>query len=377
MEYTKDYYELKSLFLQGASEIKIPGSQVSIVSSRFISDIDPGSFLNNSDHTITENTEFSYPVFVPGDKTSRKTILLMHGLNERSWVKYLVWAYRLCENTGSYVVLFPISFHINRGPTSWIDPRIMQQHVKERTMAEGDISMSTFANVALSKRLTEEPLRFFNSGYQTAMDIIKLFKQIMTGSHSIIPGGSRVNIFAYSIGAFLSQILMMGNHETIFSGSRLFIFCGGSVFSNMHGTSKLIMDSLAYKRIYSFYLDDFEKVITLRKTLNEFFRSSQVGLAFRSMIDLGRFRTFRESVFSKLKDQIRSIALKHDKVIPADGIMNTLTPMIRNAYNPVEVWDFPFSYTHENPFPILAGKSAAEVDRSFERLISAASSFLA
>jgi len=377
MEYTKDFYGLKSLYDPDAAEIKIPGSQIRIVSTKFNSDIDPGSFSIHSDYSISENIEFSYPVFVPEDKTSRKVILLMHGLNERSWVKYLAWGYNLCKLTGSYIVLFPISFHINRAPSSWIDPRVMQEHVRERTRAPGEVTMSTFANIALSNRLTEVPMRFFNSGYQTAFDIVKLMKQIRTGNHKVIPGGSRVNIFAYSIGAFLSQILMMGNHDNLFSASKLFMFCGGSVFSNMQGTSKLIMDSLAYKRIYNYYLDDFEKEISGKNPFNEFLRTSQIGMAFRSMIDIGRFRTFRESILLKLKDQVRSIALKNDKVIPADGIVKTMTPMKRRNNEPVEVWDFPYSYSHENPFPLFMNQSASEVDRSFERLITNAASFLA
>jgi hypothetical protein len=377
MEYTKDFNELKSVFNPEAPEIKIPGTSVRIVSEKFVSDIDPKDFLKRDDSSISENISFSYPVFIPEDKSSRKVILLLHGLNERSWVKYLVWAYWLSQLTGSYVVLFPISFHINRSPSSWINPRMMQQFVKERSKDSGEIMMSTFANVALSSRLTEEPMRFFNSGYQTAFDIVKLMNQIRSGNHNLIPKGSRVNIFAYSIGAFLSQILMMGNPDNVFTDSKLFMFCGGSVFSNMQGTSKLIMDSLAYNKIYSFYLNDFEKEITRKNPFSEFFRSSQIGMAFRSMIDIGRFRSFRESILIKLRDQVRSVALKKDTVIPANGIVNTLIPMTSKKFSPVEVWDFPYPYSHENPFPILNNESSAEVDRSFERLITKAGLFLA
>jgi len=377
MEYTKDFNELKSVFDPMAPEIKIPGSSVSIVSERFISDIDPEAFLKKDDSSITENISFSYPVFVPEDKASRKVILLLHGLNERSWVKYLVWAYWLSQLTGSYVVLFPISFHINRSPSSWINPRLMQNFVKERSRGSNEITMSTFANIALSSRLTEEPMRFFNSGYQTTFDIVKLMNQIRSGKHKIIPAGSRVNIFAYSIGAFLSQILMMGNPDDHFADSRLFMFCGGSVFSNMQGTSKLIMDSMAYNRIYNYYLNDFEKEITRKNLFSEFFKSSQIGMAFRSMIDIGRFRSFRESILIKLRDQIRSIALKQDTVIPADGIVNTMMPSTGKKYASVEVWDFPYPYSHENPFPVLNTQSSEEVDRSFERMIINAGLFLA
>jgi hypothetical protein len=377
MEYTKDFNVLKSVFDPEVPEIRIPGSSVRIVSERFFSDISPDAFLKKDDSSISENISFSYPVFIPEDKASRKVILLLHGLNERSWVKYLVWAYWLSQLTGSYVVLFPISFHINRSPSSWINPRLMQDFVKKRSLGSDEITMSTFANIALSSRLTEEPMRFFNSGYQTAFDIVKLMNQIRSGKHKVIPAGSRVNIFAYSIGAFLSQIIMMGNPENLFADSKLFMFCGGSVFSNMHGTSKLIMDSKAYDRIYSFYLNDFESEINHKSPFSEFLRSSQIGMAFRSMIDIARFRPFRESILLKLRDQIRSIALKQDTVIPADGIVNTMIPMTRNKLVPVEVWDFKYPYSHENPFPVFNNESSAEVDRSFERVITKAALFLA
>jgi hypothetical protein len=376
MGYSKDYYSLKSIFNMEAGEISIPGSSVKIVNEKFISDINPAEFLRSDDFSISENISFSYPVFIPEDRNSRKVILFLHGLNERSWIKYLVWAYWLSQITESYVILFPISFHINRAPSSWIDPRIMQEFVKKRSKSGKEITMSTFANIALSRRLTEEPMRFLNSGYQTALDIVKLMNQIKNGKHNVIPGSSQVNLFAYSIGAFLAQNLMMGNPEDLFSGSRLFMFCGGSVFSNMKGTSKLIMDSLAYDKIYSYYLNDFESNIDHKNPLSEFLRSTQIGMAFRSMIDLGRFRIFREYILGRLKGQIRSIALKKDIVIPANGIVNTLTSWTGRKNNQVEIWDFPYPYTHENPFPVLSDGLSSEVDRCFRRLLTEAGSFL-
>ncbi len=64
---------------------------------------------------------------------------------------------------------------------------MMQDFVRKRSKSGGEIAMSTFANIALSNRLTEEPMRFFNSGYQTALDIIKLMTQIKEGKHNSIP----------------------------------------------------------------------------------------------------------------------------------------------------------------------------------------------
>lgn len=376
ISYTRDFLELKSLFVPVSGEISIPGSAIKIINERFISEIDTKEFLKRDDFTISENLNFTYPVFVPENLESRKVILFLHGLNERSWIKYLVWAYWLCMITGSYVVLFPISFHINRSPSSWIDPRMLQQPLKERNSICCENEMSTFANFALSNRLTEEPMRFFNSGYQTAFDIVKLMHQIKNGSHGLIPRGSQVNMFAYSIGAFLAQILMMGNPDNLFSGIRLFMFCGGSVFSNMKGTSRFIMDSMAYNRIYGYYLNDFEKEIEHKSPFSLFLRSTQIGMAFRSMIDHSRFRSFRENILFRLKDQIRSVSLKKDKVIPAEGIIKTMENSSGKNKIPVDVWDFQYQYSHENPFPVLIDKQGEEVDRCFERMISMAGAFL-
>ena len=132
MEYTKTYNELKSIFTSDKKNISIPDSDIEINNLDFISDMPFSEFSNQHDSLIVENKSFSYPVFAPCNKESNKVILLLHGLNERSWVKYLVWAYYLAQNTGSYVILFPISFHINRCPSSWKDPRAMVNFMKNR-----------------------------------------------------------------------------------------------------------------------------------------------------------------------------------------------------------------------------------------------------
>ena len=137
-----------------------------------------------------------------------------------------------------------------------------------------------------------------------------------------------MNIFAYSIGAFLAQIIMMGNPGSLFTESKLFLFCGGSVFSNMHGTSKFIMDSLAYRKVYSYYLDEFENRIKGKSQLTDFLQTDTTGMAFRSMIDLGRHRNFREKAIKRIYDQTRSVALAGDlSFLPQE----LLTPSISVA----------------------------------------------
>jgi len=373
MEYTRTFNILKSIFTSEIKEIEIPDSNVKIYNIGFRSDLPVTSFLNTCDTLITENRSFSYPVFAPPDKKSKNVILLLHGLNERSWVKYLAWAFWLAESTNSYVILFPISFHINRSPVTWKDPRAMINFMKKRTSEMGEIGMSSFANIAISTRLTEDPMRFFNSGYQTTADITKLLVSVRNGEHPIIPKSSNINIFAYSIGAFLAEILIMGNPENLFDESKLFIFCGGSVFSNMQGSSKLIMDRMAFDKLFSFYLNDFEKRIAGTSSALDVISSSQTGMAFRSMIDLGRLKAFRENLLKKLRHQIRSITLLKDTIIPSEGVVATLNVFKREKI--VKVWDFPYNYSHENPFPLFNTPLYLEVDRNFERVFSEAKQF--
>jgi hypothetical protein len=377
MEYTRLFNELKLLYSPVNAETLIPGSEIKIYNTEFRSELLSGDFLNVNDKLISENYLFSYPVFTPQNRSSKKVILLLHGLNERSWVKYLAWAYWLASKTDSYVILFPISFHINRSPGSWSDPRTMMDLMKERKSTLGEVKMSSFANAALSKRLSEDPMRFFNSGYQTVSDIVKLLSSIKKGDHPIIPKSTSFNIFAYSIGAFLAEIIMMGNPEKLFSESKLFIFCGGSVFSNMQGTSKLIMDNIAYQRVYDFYLNDFENSIADKKSLSEILKFNQIGMAFRSMIDFSILKSFRENILRKLNRQIHTITLQKDTVIPERGVVATLSKWNTAVCKMVEVWDFPYAYSHENPFPVFNSPLSKQVDQSFERVFTEACVYLA
>src|SRR5690606_22548582 len=71
--------------------------------------------LDESDENISENLSFRYPLLkkTTGEKAAA-CIFLFHGLNERSWEKYLPWALNLASQTGRAVILFPLAFHMNR-----------------------------------------------------------------------------------------------------------------------------------------------------------------------------------------------------------------------------------------------------------------------
>jgi hypothetical protein len=162
--------------------------------------------------------------------------------------------------------------------------------------------------------------------------------------------------------------MMLAYGETFLNDTRLMMFCGGAPFNRMNGVSKLIMDEEAFSRLRFFYLRQFEK--ELSKTDNPFslFRESPATKAFNAMVDSRRLREWRNHRFEKMRKRISTIALKKDEVIPPSGISE-----IMNTEN-LRIMDFPFEYTHENPFPLMP--ASEKVDHCFEKVFAEAAIFL-
>ena len=91
------------------------------------------------------------------------------------------------------------------------------------------------------------------------------------------------------------------------------------------------------------------------------------------MLAPDRFRPVREKIFKKKSRRIYAIALEKDQVIPADKIKETL---LGNSKGNVEVWDFDYPYTHENPFPLRIEKLKDEINEAFEKVFLKAGVFL-
>jgi hypothetical protein len=326
------------------------------------------------DTGIQENHRFSYPVFMPpGCRKANACILLLHGLNERSWDKYLCWAEYLAIQTGKPVLLFPIAFHINRAPSVWSDPRSMRNLVDKRKAETGNNRSLCFANAALSERLSEDPSRFYNSGRQTIADITNLMHQIKNGEHPLFQPDTTADIFAYSIGSFLAEILLMANPDSLFNTSRLFVFCGGSIFKSMFGESRCIMDKPAYDTLFQYYCYEWagriKQSISCGRLLED-----KVLTSFNAMIVPDNYREERESFFFSEKDRISGISLNKDNVMPFSGVEACMGTQV--AGECFQVLDFPFEYTHESPFPANGRVDDAILNDSFLTVFRRAASFL-
>lgn len=329
-------------------------------------------FSSISDNLIEENLHFIYPLFKHKQVTkSNDVIILMHGLNERTWDKYLPWAERLATDTGKLVILFPISFHINRAPSLWSNPRAMMPFVKERKKRIGKSQSLSFLNIALSDRLSDSPFRFYSSGKQTIINLTNLVRQIKNGDHPHVSKNANVDIFAYSIGGLISQLLLMSNPENLFSETKLFLFCSGTVFLEINGENKCIMDSSTLTTLRNYYKKIF------RATNNpsvSFDMNQKINKAFKNMISL-KDKDGREAFFSKTRHRITTLSLKKDNVFPTKSIRQSMGNLFAN--NSHKELDFAFDYTHENPFPINKNGTMELVNQSFNAVFDRAASFLA
>jgi hypothetical protein len=314
---------------------------------------------------IPENTSFIYPIVVPDRNLCYdKAIILFHGLNEKSWDKYFVWASYLADKMNRPVILFPLAYHMNRVPKSWSDPRMMSDIANNRKK-ESESGNVSFANAALSTRLQFHPELFIYSGLQSCYDVQKLMDEIRAGKNKFLTKDAHIDIFAYSIGAFFSQILMLANPEHLFDKTKLFIFCGGPTFDRMNGNSKYIMDSIAFNSLLE--LKHRSKFKQIRRkvyaTGDKILLDTWPGLDL--MMYTRRSRKKRESLFEEMKDRLYVVALEKDLVMPVDGIVKTVRGKKGKVEVPVEVIDFPYNYSHEQPFPIGDDKIQNLVDRSF------------
>jgi hypothetical protein len=333
-------------------------------------------FCPLSDDNIEENKKFVYTIFVPkGIGQADKAILLLHGLNERSWEKYLPWAEQLADQTGRAVILFPIAFHMNRTPLTWYNPRAILPYVSRRKQQFAGLNNSTFVNLALSSRLSENPVRFYISGRESIFNLWQLIKEIKSGQHSMFKENTSINIFAYSIGAFLSQILLLANPDQLMSDARLFMFCGGTLFSRMDGNSRDIMDCESFQKLRNYLLIDFierKKIISGLPTGKE---EDAIEKAFKAMLAFAQYRSYRESFFQESQSRVRAVTLKKDTVIPTLGVAEAFGE--KSAPAILEEIDFPYEYSHQVPFPTHTRVAPEIVQQSFSYLFDKAATFLA
>jgi hypothetical protein len=327
--------------------------------------------LLDRDDGVEENRDFPYRVLAPsGGGRSTRGVLVLHGLNERRWEKYLPWAKALVEGLGVPVILFPTAFHMERSPALWADPRSMRQLSRERLRRIPELEASSFANAALSTRLHARPERFVWSGLRTLRDLSRFAESIHRGDEPLLAAGARLDVFAYSVGAFLAQVLLMADDGGWFADSRLVNFCGGCLLSHTAPLSREILDSAAAQALRRFF-EELDTQKQLRPELGRLLSEDATGRAFELLVRDDRYGAEREAALQRIGPRVRALPLRKDRVMPAAGVAETLA----GSGARVEILDMPYSYDHANPFP-LQGVDAAEVERGFAAVFGRAVEWL-
>lgn len=338
------------------------------------------SILDIPDISINCNNEFNYVIV---DETARQTgskltqvIILFHGLNEKKWDKYLPWAYKLLKHTGKPVILFPLAFHMDRAPKEWSESKLMNAAAKERAAANVLNSHTSFVNAAISSRLSSNPQRFFWSGLQSYLDVTSLMQQLYKGRINGFGKGSTADIFGYSIGAYFGLILIMAGAGGFARNSKLFAFCGGPTLDRMYPISKYILDARASSQLGSYYLEMLNNGLKGNHRLEHYLSDEHPEESFfKAMLLYHHYKDLRENRLQEAAQRIYAVALKQDEVIPPIEVMNTLMGENHNISIKVETEDFPYPYSHVNPFPI-AEKYSKETDVAFLRIMKKAGEFL-
>jgi pimeloyl-ACP methyl ester carboxylesterase len=385
MHYKSDYNHLKEHFTLNSDRVDFPGYDFSIYNLPFESKqseflpsgkgvkyIDSETYHLFPDNQIKENKHFSYPILTDDkSRQSSEVIILLHGLNERDWDKYLPWAKALHERTGQPVILFPISFHVNRCPSSWKDPRLMSKLAKDRKRRYPDLSNASFVNAAISERIDEMPRRFYTSGLETYYDIVAMVRQLKTGKHPLLSGITRVNFFGYSIGALLTEVLLMTNPDNLLKDSKAVLFCGGTTLDRMKGASRFIIDNAAFNTLKSYFFN-LDKQLKKDRDLKMLLTELKPGISFKAMIDSMKLIRFRNKRLKALQSRLLVLSMLKDRVIPPASVIKTFSGFSKKISGLIRVFDFPYSYTHENIFPVNNNRDEKVVNKAFDKIFNQA-----
>ncbi len=325
--------------------------------------------LAAADGQVAENRRVRCPILRPAEARSGEALaracVLLHGLNERGWEKYLGWAQAIADRARCAVILFPIAFHMDRSPASWANLGIMRGVSKDRIARYPGLRQSSMANAAISERLDEDPARFYRSGLMAARDLGDLVGALRSGELPGIAADATLGFFGYSIGAYLLQCLTLADARFAAAGKR-FLFCGGPFLSAMTPVSKYILDSRAHERILDFWIHDLEAELHRDAKLATLVDTPE-GRAYRAMVDPRHPQMNRLSAFSDGATRVAS--LEGDDVMPKAAIVDFFEG---TGVAPIFL-DLPRACTHIAPFNPLGGEA---VRSAFEQLFDEAAAHL-
>lgn len=313
-----------------------------------------------ADTGIRENIRFKYPLLrettAGGLKRHDRVTILLHGLNERSFTKYLPWAYQLMRQTAAPVLLFPLTFHVNRVSPLWAR---QQQEIYGRRSADPSNDGATRFNSVISDRLESRPERFFWGTVQSYLDLIDLVKDIRAGGHAHFTPDAQVDLLGFSAGGYLSLLLLLADEDGLFAESRAVVFGSGVAMRDLNLLSPLILDSASEDAMMRAYVKNIERFADAR--MSHWFEAHGVGRWFRAFSGVRPDTAAVEKRIAEVAPRLLGICNVNDMVMPLGAALNTLQGVRRDTGVPVIELELG---AHESPFV------CSSIDNSLRRAIT-------
>ena len=304
--------------------------------------------LHPDDRGEAENLAFALPLVLPRRSGPfERAIIILHGLNESEYRKFFPWACTLAS-AGFPVVLFPMTFLVNRRPRRWMGNAETQRCLRERQALPGN-TVATRYNTILSARLDRRPERLFCGGRQSYGDLLDLVASVRHGTFTlgdahesaVVPRrpfaeGTRVDFLGYSMGGYLTLGLLLGEGDRPdLAESRAVLFAAAAPFShadpalNANTLSPFILDGIATERVRQFYgskaaeplLDDPQG-----RWCRAIFRAEHNVL---------------DRPLQRLRARLLTIGNTADTVVPPGGMAETLGAL--DCLLPLGAHEYPFS----------------------------------
>lgn len=304
-----------------------------------------------SDKDVKENNKFRYPFMrkclsSSGEpqKHDRVTILL-HGLNEFGFLKYLPWAYGIMVGTHAPVVIFPFTFSIVRASRQWGKDR-QSNYLPLRRGIPGNGSISEF-NAIISERLDVHPERFFWGAIQSYWDLVDLVRYIRSGDHPHFARDARVDFLGFSSGGYLALALLAVDHDGLFSESRACLFATCAEMRSLGAGSPFTLDSVVQNTLRKFYVDyvNTQPNNRMRHWISD--SDHPEGRWLGSFGGLSPDRTERIQRLRDLAPRLLAIANSNDRVMPPGAMLDALQGSGRDTGVQVKNLDLGI---HEHPF---------------------------
>ena len=298
------------------------------------------------DCRIEENTVFRFPLLREHANGPLKKhdhlVILLHGLNERSFSKYIPWAYQIWTNAQIPVAMFPLPFHINRVRREWAEE---QQDIYRRRM---EIPGNEFAhrfNAVISERLGVHPERFIWGALQAYWDLIDLVAEIRAGRHPHFTADTRVDVLGFSAGGYVALALLLENHQGWFERSRGVMFASCAAIRDVNLSSMLILDHAAEVALMKLYVKYREKLMSPR--MKHWLDHHHEAAWFNAFLGLMPNRALLDARLKEIAPRLLAVAGSADQVMPVGAMMNALQGIRRDTGVPI--LELPLGI-HENPF---------------------------